>query len=128
MAVGFLVDTNIFLEILLLQNKKEECKSFLQSSSQPLFISDFSLHSIGVILFNQDKQNIYTSFCEDVFRKIRICTLSHQQYYTLEKISADYQLDFDDSYQLLLAKTHDYKIITMDQDFRNINPELTYFL
>lgn len=42
----FLIDTNIFLEILLAQNKKEICKDFLNFNIGKLYITDFSLHSI----------------------------------------------------------------------------------
>ncbi len=44
-----LIDTNIFLEILLDQEKKNICKEFLNYNIDHLFLSDFSLHSIGVI-------------------------------------------------------------------------------
>ena len=47
----FLADTNIFLEVLLAGNKAEACKAFLARNSVKIHISDFSLHSIGVILF-----------------------------------------------------------------------------
>lgn len=46
----FLVDTNIFLEILPGQEKKTICKEFLDDNAGNLNISDFSLHSLGVIL------------------------------------------------------------------------------
>ena len=45
----FLVDTNIFLEILLGQDKKEVCKRFLDKNIGNLNITDFSLHSLGDI-------------------------------------------------------------------------------
>ena len=41
-----LVDTNIFLEILLGQEKQEVCKNFLSLNIEQLNITDFSLHSI----------------------------------------------------------------------------------
>ena len=45
----FLLDTNIFLEILLQQEKSAAwaCKAFIQKHSEHIYISDFSLHSIG---------------------------------------------------------------------------------
>jgi predicted nucleic acid-binding protein len=44
----YLVDTNIFLETLLEQEKAEEVRSFFQSIDlEDVFITDFSLHSIG---------------------------------------------------------------------------------
>lgn len=60
----FLADTNIFLEILLEQDKKEECKRFLINNIGNLSITDFSLHSIGVILFRYNKEDIFQKFVE----------------------------------------------------------------
>lgn len=48
----YLADTNIFLEVLLAQDKRKECKNLLEENRGKLSISDFSLHSIGVILFS----------------------------------------------------------------------------
>lgn len=47
----YLIDTSVFLEVLLTQDKKEKCKKFLSDNLEELNISDFSLHSIGIILF-----------------------------------------------------------------------------
>ena len=58
----YLVDTNIFLEILLQQNKSKNCKLFLDKNSGVLNISDFFLHSIGVILFRNKKEKIFLKF------------------------------------------------------------------
>ncbi len=55
----YLVDTNIFLEILLGQDKSSVCKDFLNKNDDKIFISDFSLHSIGVILFRFKKKEIF---------------------------------------------------------------------
>jgi len=55
----FLADTNVFLEILLDQDKGEKCKRFLNKHIQDIFITDFSLHSIGVILLRQEQGEIY---------------------------------------------------------------------
>ena len=54
----FLVDTNVFLEILLMQDKKESCKKFLDNNIGNLNFTDFSLYSIGVILFRYGKEEI----------------------------------------------------------------------
>lgn len=44
----YLVDTNIWLERLLDQTRSDEVRQFLDATpSEHLFISDFSLHSIG---------------------------------------------------------------------------------
>ena len=48
----YLVDTNVFLEGLLEQEKVETVSSFFHTTDlREMFISDLSLHSIGIILF-----------------------------------------------------------------------------
>ena len=45
----YLLDTNIFLEILLQREKSKAAKHlFIENHSTDLFLTDFSLHSIGV--------------------------------------------------------------------------------
>lgn len=49
-----LLDTNVFLEILLEQERAAEARTLLkQTSEHEFFLSDFSLHSIGLLLFRQ---------------------------------------------------------------------------
>jgi len=49
-----LLDTNIFLELLLLQENAASVTALFQSApQQDLYVSDYSLHSIGLILFRR---------------------------------------------------------------------------
>ncbi|MCX7855873.1 MAG: hypothetical protein N2556_07875 [Anaerolineae bacterium] len=49
-----LLDTNIFLEILLGQERAEEAKRLLSQVDQhEFFVTDYAVHSIGVLLFRQ---------------------------------------------------------------------------
>ncbi len=77
----YLVDTNIFLEILLKQEKSKECKKFLEKNIGKLNITDFSLHSIGVILFKQNKDELFLKFINDTLPKTNIVSLPKNQYY-----------------------------------------------
>ena len=113
----FLFDTNIFLEILLAQDKKEKAKKFISDNSDQLFISDFSLHSIGVILLKQKKNKIFEDFVNDILPFATILVLSKNNYSNLIKFSEKYLLDFDDSYQVSVAVEYGLNIITMDKDF-----------
>lgn len=72
----YLIDTNIFLEILLQQEKNNICKSFLDENIDKLYISDFSLHSIGVILFRNNKEEIFNNFISDILPNITIKTFA----------------------------------------------------
>lgn len=128
MAIMYLLDTNIFLEILLDQEKSSECKRFLLSNENQIFISDFSLHSIGVILFRYKKIKIFNSFVEDVISKIRVLNLPTSEYTRMESSTKKLQLDFDDLYQYHIAKYFELKIVTMDSDFKKVQDLEVIFL
>ena len=64
----YLVDTNIWLERLLDQERSEEVGSFLeQTSTDQLVMTDFTLHSIGVILDRFERHAVLLEFLDDVF-------------------------------------------------------------
>lgn len=115
----YLVDTNIFLEILLAQEKSRECKNFLSNNATCLYLTDFSLHSIGVILFRYNKKDVFQDFYNDISPIIPIITL--REYGLILDISSKFNLDFDDSYQCSVAKENEMTIVTMDKDFKKAN-------
>ena len=119
--MSFLIDTNIFLEILLEQNKKEICKNFLESNIGEILISDFSLHSIGVILFKYNKAEQFKIFVDDTLDKLEILALSNEKYSEIIEVYNKYKLDFDDSYQFLIAKENNLRITTIDNDYKTVD-------
>jgi uncharacterized protein len=124
----FLVDTNIFLEILLGQDKKEVCKRFLAKNIGNLNITDFSLHSIGVILFRYSKEDIFRKFVEDVMPDTKILSLPMELYKDIVIVKKNLNLDFDDTYQYSVAKYYGLKVVTMDKDFEKIKDLQILFL
>ena len=118
--MSYLLDTNIFLEILLDQDKKEICKNFLEAHIGEIFISDFSLHSIGVILYKNNKADLFNAFIEDTLDKLEIITLSKEKYKEIINIYNQHKLDFDDSYQFLLSQENQMTMATQDADFKNV--------
>jgi hypothetical protein len=65
--VRLLIDTNIFLEVLLNQAKAEEAKALLAAAGEhDCFISDFALHSIGLLLVRQGKPAVLRQFVTDI--------------------------------------------------------------
>lgn len=124
----YLADTNIFLEILLQQDKSKDCKLFLDTNIGLLNISDFSLHSIGVILFRNNKETIFLKFISDILPKIGLISLPKDDYKGLTDINKKVQLDFDDLYQYSLCKKFNLKLVTMDQDFRKVRDIEIQFL
>lgn len=123
-----LVDTNVFLEILLKQDKKEDCKAFLDNNIGNLNITDFSLHSIGVILFRYGKEEIFRRFVEDVMPNTKLLSLPMELYREVVNVRKILKLDFDDAYQYSIAKYHGLKVVTMDKDFERIKDVETLFL
>lgn len=124
----FLVDTNVFLEILLSQDKKEHCKMFLNNNIGILNITDFSFHSIGVILFRYAKEDIFQKFIEDVMPNIQLVSLPIKLYIEVINAKRNLNLDFDDAYQYSTAKYYELTVATMDKDFKKIKDVDILFL
>jgi hypothetical protein len=58
-----LVDTNVFLEILLSDSRSDEARELLENSNgHELFVSDFALHSIGLLLLRRKLPKFSCSF------------------------------------------------------------------
>ncbi len=118
--VKYLVDTNVWLERLLDQEKSKVASRFFDLiPTDLLFVSDFSIHSIGVILSRLKKFDIFEKFVKDLFINGRIELLSLDSSDLLDVIQniQKFNLDFDDSYQFSVAQKYDLTIVTFDKDF-----------
>lgn len=118
--VRYLVDTNVWLERLLDQEKSVIASKFFDLiPTDSLFVSDFSIHSIGVILSKLKKYDIFETLVNDLFISGQIELLSLDSSDLLEVIGniQKHKLDFDDSYQFSVAQKYDLTIITFDKDF-----------
>lgn len=116
----FLLDANIFLEAILLQEKAEDVQLFLgNENSLFLYVSDFSLHSIGYILFQRNRHQAWQEFMDDIIDRLGIQVLSLQttDLKRLPVIAKQYTLDFDDAYQYTVADKYDLTIVSFDTDF-----------
>ena len=70
----FVVDTNVWLEVLLEQENAEEAKLFLSSvAARELAITEFSLYSIGIILCKLGRAALFQEFLADGFERCGIC-------------------------------------------------------
>lgn len=116
----FLVDTNVWLELLLEQKRAEEVRQFLLNVEASLLaITEFSLYSIGVILTRLKKDETFKDFLTDTIEdsgvaRIRLDTGDLKQVLiTLRQ----FQTDFDDAYQYVAAAKHGYTLVSFDSDF-----------
>lgn len=116
-----LLDTNIFLEIILSQNEAEQAKNLLLKSAQhELFITDYSLHSIGLLLFRRKQHESFRAFLDDVLLNggIGVLSLLPDDMDLVISASQKFGLDFDDSYQYVVASKHDLALVSFDTDFQ----------
>ena len=115
----YLVDTNIFLEALLEQQKAKEVRSFFQKVDLgEIFITDLSLHSIGIVLFGLGKLELFNSFLDDmIIDGIEILSLKPEGLKLLYNIAQKFKLDFDDAYQYSVADKYNLQLISFDRDF-----------
>ena len=116
-----LLDTNIFLEIILSQERAGEAKSLLlKSASHEFFITDYSLHSIGLLLFRRNQHEAFRAFLEDILLNggVGLLTLLPDEMETMIASSQNFRLDFDDAYQYAVAISRDAVLVSFDTDFQ----------
>jgi predicted nucleic acid-binding protein len=116
----YLVDTNIWLERLLDQERSAEVGRFLSGvTTERLLMTDFTLHSIGIILSRLGRGEVLLRFVEDVFVEGGVTLVSvqpvvmHQVINVMERFG----LDFDDAYQYVAAEQTGAVIVSYDEDF-----------
>jgi predicted nucleic acid-binding protein len=105
---------------LLGQNNSDIAGKFLDLvPSSNLFISDFTLHSIGVILTRYKKFSLFEIFITDLFTNagIEVLSLNGTEHLDIAENMSNYNLDFDDAYQLTLSQKYDFTLVTFDKDF-----------
>lgn len=121
--IGYLLDTNIWLERLLDQERAHEVGQLLDKvPSNQLMITDFSFHSIGVILHRLNRLDTFSKFVKDLFLdgNVRLLTILPEEMGKLNAVIKDYGLDFDDAYQYIVAQLYDEKLVSYDNDFDSI--------
>jgi len=115
----YLVDTNIWLERLLGQSGSEDVGLLLNVvPATELLISDFSLHSVGVILGRLKRVDILPLFVSDIIDS-GVGAVSIAAYNLTKVVDAmsSFLLDFDDAYQYVVAQQSNATIISFDKDF-----------
>ncbi|CAN5682280.1 type II toxin-antitoxin system VapC family toxin [soil metagenome] len=121
-SLTYLLDTNIWLERLLDQDRADEVKRLLDAvPSGRLIITDFSFHSIGVILFRLGLSDTLLSFTDDLFGRgsVRPLSLEPVDMERVVAVASEYRLNFDDAYQYVAAELNSVPLVSFDSDFDN---------
>jgi predicted nucleic acid-binding protein len=116
----YLVDTNVWLERLLDQARSEEVGTFLDRlPSEHLFITDFSFHSISLVLCKLNKADALLRFVRDAFTEgaVALVRLDPEDTGKLVSVMEQSKLDFDDAYQYATAEKYDLTLVSYDGDF-----------
>ena len=118
-----LADTNVFLEILLDQARAGEARALLaQVRNHEFFLSDYALHSIGVLLFRRKQPLTFRAFLQDVIvgGAATVVSLSTDDMEAVIDAARRFNFDFDDAYQYVTAEKFGLRIVTYDSDFDRV--------
>jgi predicted nucleic acid-binding protein len=116
----YLLDTNIFLEYILSRTRVDEVRDFFRRADlNVLHISDFSLHTIGVLYLREHKSREFILFVDkDIIGSgIRVLSLPPENFTKITGAADRFHLDFDDAYQYAVAEQNGLSIVSFDKDF-----------
>ena len=115
-----LIDTNIFLEIILEQENAGAAKDLLtKTTKHEFFISDYSLHSIGLLLFRRKQHEVFQKFLRDITVNAGVVIVAVQanEMGAVADAALKFRLDFDDSYKYVAAERRGLTVVSFDADF-----------
>lgn len=116
----FLLDTNVWLELLLGQDRAGEVRGLLEAEeAQRLAFTDFSLYSLGIILTHLKRDQAFSDFLSDTLEEsgVRLVRLDPADLKRVPAVRNRFRLDFDDAYQYLAAEKYGLILLSFDSDF-----------
>lgn len=116
----FLVDSSVWLEVLLDQANAPEARAFLGAvAPSKMAVSIFALHSIGVVLVRRGKSAAYEPFVNDLIirNSVNVLTLPIPVLPEVTSACTKLGLDFDDAYQSVIAEQHGLTVVSFDAHF-----------
>ncbi|HTW90804.1 MAG TPA: PIN domain-containing protein [bacterium] len=115
-----LVDANVWLELLLDQEQAGQVRDFLRAVPlDELAITDFALHSVGVVLARNKRDDLFVRFISDLLADtgVRYVSLDFADLMAVTETRERLPLDFDDAYQYVAAEKHGLTMVSFDADF-----------
>lgn len=116
----FLVDTSVWLERLLGQDRAVEVGQFLaRVPSGHLSITDFAFHSICILLCAIGRRDALAVFIREGFAGagLQVIRLEPSETELVLATMARFNLDFDDAYQYAAAEKFGLILVSLDSDF-----------
>jgi len=116
----YLLDTNVWLQRLLTQERADEVGRFINSvPSEQIHITDFAFHSVCVILSRLKHPDVVNDFIDDAFgySAVGLVRLTAEETRRVLTAMATFNLDFDDAYQYIAAEKYNLTLVSFDADF-----------
>ncbi|RLE86738.1 MAG: PIN domain nuclease [Thermoprotei archaeon] len=123
----YLIDTNIFLEVMLSRKRKEECKCLLRMLRDGKIrgiVTDFTIHSIIVLLDRLRKLDELKAFLLSLtaYKGLYVYTTSIADEIRAIEIAKKTKLDMDDAIQYSVALSVKVdSIVSFDRDFDGLD-------
>ena len=118
--MAYLLDTNIILEYLLDQDKADEVERFLKATPpESLAVTEFSVHSVGILLLRRKLHSGFVRFVEDMLipGDMGLVRLGIEDLGRVSAVAEQNTLSFDDAYQYVAADKYNLTLVSLDADF-----------
>jgi predicted nucleic acid-binding protein len=115
-----LADANVWLELLLEQERAEEVRRLLDAVPlEELAVTEFSVCAIGLLLTRAKRDDLFLRFVSDVLLDTSITRIALDGEALKDTVTARkrFGLDFDDAYQYVAAEKHNLTLVSFDADF-----------
>jgi uncharacterized protein len=117
-----LIDTNIFVEFLLKQERAIESLNLMvmvEEKKFEAFVTGFSLHTIEVILDRNKKHVLLEQFLKRVTnaQALTVYQTTLQEEREIALLAPQVGLDFDDGLQYFVTKAVGASFVSFDHDF-----------
>jgi predicted nucleic acid-binding protein len=118
-----LIDTNIFLEVMLAQAKRKACVEFLnavKTGRHKAAVTDFSIYSILIILDGRGKLRELDRFLRSLsaYKGLTLYATSLEDKVNAVELAVNGEFDVDDAVQYASARSLRAKaIVSLDRDF-----------
>ncbi len=116
----YLLDTNVWLERLLNQEKSAQVEKLLAKvPSEKINMTDFCFHSISITLIRLKKSADLLKFIRDAFidGSVGLIRLSPRDTDLIIRAQEKFGLDYDDAYQYVAAEKLSLQLVSFDADF-----------
>lgn len=115
-----LLDTSVWLELMLLQEHAEEVRRMMQMVPfSETAITEFSIYSIGLNLSRLKNDALFVRFVSDIIEDTQTTRirLDPDGLKRIADVTSRFRLDFDDAYQYVAAEKHGLVLVSLDADF-----------